>query len=298
MIAALAAMLAPGQVGAPRTSLQARIVDELARLGGRYPGALELLADRARPPGDPRTGIPGFNQWLCLSYRDEYHFLPVRPDFASRQSLLALCHFDHPKTLGIILRLQRNLEVQASLEAILDERPRLGPLEMPLWRPPLVAARRFFARSPEHRAEAACVLAEAGLQDGAALIGEAMAGEADGCLELLYRSCLLALGDETQRVTVRDAFLKAVKGKHRILNAIPPPAGYSLDIIYLAAHLLLCGDMEVLDVVATKERDLVSLSVFIEPFPGDLKAEGLGAWYESIVRGAIATAACGLEIDS
>ena len=270
---ALAALLKPGEAAQPGGPLAERIVKILARAGRERASveAIRLLTFRSTPSETPRPlfRIPLRGEWDDLSRglptavsAPADVFIPA--DHRCREALLSLCHFDEVWTLGVITRLLRRPEHAPALEAILAERPRLGPLEMPTWRPPLDAARRFFSRQDPHERQAAAgFLAEEGLRDGQSLIREAMAGERDEP-RVYYRSCLLALGDEEQRGPSRQA-LRELLDDPVFGRSNPNLVWHG---IRLARNLLLSGDLQVLDWIIVAQSKLgIDLEDFISDLP-------------------------------
>jgi hypothetical protein len=145
----LAAMLGPGEVRRPGGALAERIVELLARVARSNSDsyvrlhALNRMVIRSEPEEawkiDSREPILLINQAQEIP---EYEFpLPSleewkkssRPDAIQRGrgALLALCHLDHLDAIPILTRLLNDPAAQTILKALLAERPRLGPLEMP-----------------------------------------------------------------------------------------------------------------------------------------------------------------------
>jgi hypothetical protein len=276
-------MLRPGEVDRPSSALAVRIVKILALTGGQDSSleALRLLAYRsaANDVAQEPYRIPFESDWiLCLQGMPRGRSYD---SFARREALLALCHFDHAWTLWVITRLLRIPEVRPALEAILEERPRLGSLEMPAWRPTLEAARRFFGRSGLQRSQAAGVIAEEGLRDGEPMIREALSLETHPDLANFYRTCLLALGDETERQAVRDLFNEAQIRKSSSTGGSIVPVlesdEFHLLIDDIVRHLLLSGDGQALEWLVTHPpRASLRRADFIDRVPDE---EELNDWW-------------------
>ena len=263
----LTSMIEPEEVANPKTPLAARIVEILARAVHQGPACDAVLAIvlRSMPEDNdhPRPWVPTSRDWVDMA--SGVLEMPAKEKFRARRALLSLCHVDEAVTLTIIARLLRDPAMRPSVEAILAERPRLGPLEMPTWQPPLEAARRFFRRGGREALEAAGLLAEENLREGKSLIEEAMAGEPDREITLYYRSCLLALGDETQRQAARQFFKE-------LLEEPEAPITHEVCLQEIAPLLLWGGDLPALEwLISSLLQAWVDFGEFIDDFPRDLR---------------------------
>ena len=250
----LASMLKPGEAAHPGGPLAARIVEILARAGQQLCDveAMRALALRSDPTGKPpsRCRIPSLGDWNTYS-----RGLPLdrfqSDDFRSQDALTFLCHFNAAETLQIITRLLRRPELRADLEKVLSERPRLGPLEMPKWLPTLEAAKRFLARGNQQGWTVACVLAQENLQEGIPLINEGMAASNSDLETMIYRSCLLALGQQEDRASIRQFI--------------------SYDPVDITSNLLWSGEFTTLEEVVMDriKWKVIDLGDFVDGLPTD-----------------------------
>jgi hypothetical protein len=259
-IDALSAMLRPGEVRGPQGPLAKRIVAVLARIAREDTDPEIRLYAINRMMMRDEEGIdhlPTLDGWWSILDRprasNEGNELDFDPD-----SIRALAYLDRPAALRIFFNLQKAAGIALKLTEVLSSKAPLGPIPMPNWLPFEESVKRFLQR-PGERMFAAEIAAEENLRDLRPAIGEAMEQETDKDFRMIFRGCLLVLGDEGARPLVRSALLALAEGSQ------------GMSPYHLAHLLLLSGDRPTLELAFERGKLNIHLEDYVEGIPPELR---------------------------